>query len=430
MPLWIWQVLGWMLLPSAAVVVLLALLRDRSRGRQRCPKCWYDMKGLATADGRCVCPECGKAVARQTDLHRTRRHWKRALVGAVLALLGFTSMSVPGWNRGWVGVVPSTLLVFIAPPDIPSPGAFGAGLRIGTLGAPVRRAFTGSFPLGAGLTASEKMTDEVWRRLDKEMLGWQRRVFARRLLAASHLRLEDVVQLPDRWVRGEMMPVRIEPRAIRGLDVQASDQWGPIYTSSNQRLPTTGGPSAIIELTISLTSSSGATILSSHRNVSVGLADSWDTLLQPVADAASNLAAQTALSPRIVLVDDKPTVLVRDRGNNPEWNAVGFAMEYTVQVQIGEEVIGRGKGRPEWGKTVWKDWDELDITWSPGAQERLRTQVASIKVTGTGISDPMDYIRNPFNKRAAYWMGEFTVPLKLGPHPGHTEDVQAQPVEK
>lgn len=427
MPLWIWQVLGWVLLPSAAVVVLLAFLRDRSRGRQRCPKCWYDMKGLATADGSCVCPECGKTTTRQADLHRTRRHWTLAIAGAVLALLGFTSMSVPGWDRGWVGIVPSTALVFLAPPQAPSPGAFGAGMSLTAVNTAGGIVIRPSITIGAGLAASEKMTDEVWRRLDKDMWGWQKRIFARRMLAASKLRLEDLVQLPDRWVRGEMMPVRIEPRAIRGLDVQASDQWGSIYTSSNQRLPTTGGTSATIELTISLTSSSGTTILSSHRNVPVGLADSWDTLLQPVSDAASNLAAQTALSPRIILVDDKPTVLVRDRGNNPEWNAVGFAMEYSIQVQIGEEVIGRGNSRSEWGKTVWKDWDELDITWSPGAQERLRTQVASIKVTGTGVSDPMDYIRNPFNKKAAYWMGEFTMPLKVGPHPGHTEDVQAKP---
>ncbi len=38
--------------------------------------------------GRFNCPECGRSVARERGLLRTRRHWRPALIGAVLVLMG------------------------------------------------------------------------------------------------------------------------------------------------------------------------------------------------------------------------------------------------------------------------------------------------------------------------------------------------------
>jgi len=46
-----------------------ALIGDRSRGRLRCPQCWYDMAGLDT--GRC--PECGKDIKSPKTLCKSRR---------------------------------------------------------------------------------------------------------------------------------------------------------------------------------------------------------------------------------------------------------------------------------------------------------------------------------------------------------------------
>ncbi|MFT5423953.1 MAG: hypothetical protein ACI89L_001745 [Phycisphaerales bacterium] len=82
---------------------------DRSRGRQRCPRCWYDMVG-AFADNEPsieTCPECGRVVNKPAELHRTRRS-RLALAGAAALLLlgsfgvykldaGFRAMSlIPG----------------------------------------------------------------------------------------------------------------------------------------------------------------------------------------------------------------------------------------------------------------------------------------------------------------------------------------------
>ena len=78
----IWVIGGAMLL-AAAAVALRALFADRSRGRRRCPKCWYEMTGVAGLR----CPECGREARGERKLLRTRRRPMRAAAGLALALL-------------------------------------------------------------------------------------------------------------------------------------------------------------------------------------------------------------------------------------------------------------------------------------------------------------------------------------------------------
>jgi len=63
------------ILIAMALVALPVLLRavwgDRSRGRPRCPRCWYAMRDAPSR----TCPECGHTCRRDRDLHRTRRRW-------------------------------------------------------------------------------------------------------------------------------------------------------------------------------------------------------------------------------------------------------------------------------------------------------------------------------------------------------------------
>ena len=75
------------------VVMIWALLADPSRGRRRCPKCWYDLsqtQGLR-------CSECGHEVRRERQLHKTRRRWRWAALALVLILAGGGGI---GWQRG------------------------------------------------------------------------------------------------------------------------------------------------------------------------------------------------------------------------------------------------------------------------------------------------------------------------------------------
>lgn len=70
------------------------LIGDRSKGRKRCPRCWYDMSGATFKPGPseqgtfATCPECGRAVCKPTDLLRSRRSRARLVTAAVILLLG------------------------------------------------------------------------------------------------------------------------------------------------------------------------------------------------------------------------------------------------------------------------------------------------------------------------------------------------------
>ena len=76
---------------GVAVVPLVGLLLvcwglwgDRSKGRPRCPKCWYDMRGTVP---RVECPECGHDARQERRLYRNRRRWWPVILGAMLVLL-------------------------------------------------------------------------------------------------------------------------------------------------------------------------------------------------------------------------------------------------------------------------------------------------------------------------------------------------------
>ena len=69
---------------------------DRSVGRPRCPKCWYDMRGTVP---RLVCPECGHDAVQEQHLYLDRRRPWLTVLGAVLllaALLLFVVMLLLG----------------------------------------------------------------------------------------------------------------------------------------------------------------------------------------------------------------------------------------------------------------------------------------------------------------------------------------------
>jgi hypothetical protein len=405
MPLWIWQVIGWTLLPAGLILLAWALFRDRSRGRARCPQCWYDMSGATAHEGSRTCPECGTSTTHDTQLHRTRRHWRQATLAAVLGAAGVAGISVPALQRGWAAVIPSSILVYVAPaqgwtPPLPV-------LR----GAPV--IWAGRNPLAPAVTFRQSLTRETWERLDKnELAAWQERAFARRILSAGAATLDRAFQVPDRWVRGQKLPFRIVPRGLWGLQIESN------FTSHT--VPVVGD-SFQIEQTMTL-SYATRTILRENVSRKVGIADSWESLLLARTGPDADQAMLAALDPCLVISDGTPTVLVRDRSDAPVWRAVTFAIAADIEVRIGSEIVGRGQARPQWIRTVWKDWDELPIQWAAGAQERLRNEPATITLRGRPVA-PDEFIANPFDHRnAAYWAGEVTIPLVFKEHPGRAKD--------
>ncbi len=114
---------GALLALAGAVVAWRALFADRSRGRLRCPKCWYDMAGLVGEPARlpATCPECGRVCASAQELFRTRRHWQRAACSSLAALLivgGGWAALVPA--RGYLWPVSTPLLMWMMPVSGPN----------------------------------------------------------------------------------------------------------------------------------------------------------------------------------------------------------------------------------------------------------------------------------------------------------------------
>lgn len=88
-----------------------SLFRDRARGRRRCPKCWYDMAGVPGL----VCPECGRDGTQEKGLLKTRRRWRFAGIGALIAIAGSAALCTPTVRGyGARGLIPTPALMLLA----------------------------------------------------------------------------------------------------------------------------------------------------------------------------------------------------------------------------------------------------------------------------------------------------------------------------
>lgn len=107
---WAFATGAWALWAIAAIILWFALFKDRSRGRRRCPRCWYDMTGVPGLK----CPECGREAKREKRLFSTRRRWRLAAFGVALALVGIASHRAPiGLRHGVWAAVPIPVLNFV-----------------------------------------------------------------------------------------------------------------------------------------------------------------------------------------------------------------------------------------------------------------------------------------------------------------------------
>lgn len=121
---WIYWLVGGLLAVIGGVVLSWAWLWDRSRGRLRCPKCWYGMEGVPAApvgvdsEGRATgsrwtCPECGKKTLSEGKLRKTRRRRRWAALGLVMLVAAWGVWKFPeARRRGLVSYVPTTILIF------------------------------------------------------------------------------------------------------------------------------------------------------------------------------------------------------------------------------------------------------------------------------------------------------------------------------
>ncbi|MEM8756539.1 MAG: hypothetical protein AAGF47_02000 [Planctomycetota bacterium] len=124
---------AWLTVGVGGVLVLWALYWDRSRGRRRCPKCWYD---LGEVQGR-LCPECGRTAKHEGRLYLTRRRLGWAAAGVAVIGSAWFVYRVPLLREHGAVVITPTWYMAWRFPDYESPpsinGRFGSELtdRIG-----------------------------------------------------------------------------------------------------------------------------------------------------------------------------------------------------------------------------------------------------------------------------------------------------------
>jgi len=108
---WLLWIGGGAIALAGVTLLIWALVGDRSHGRRRCPKCWYDLSKTASESGL-RCPECGKVQKHERRLFKTRRRWKWALVSLGIGLMAAFVMVQPKVRRdGWVSIVPTTVVI-------------------------------------------------------------------------------------------------------------------------------------------------------------------------------------------------------------------------------------------------------------------------------------------------------------------------------
>jgi len=84
----------------AFCLLMWGLYGDRSKGRTRCPKCWYDMRGRRPGREGLTCPECGHDARHEHRLLKNRRRWRVIVLGLLLLLPpGYLLSTVAGWYR-------------------------------------------------------------------------------------------------------------------------------------------------------------------------------------------------------------------------------------------------------------------------------------------------------------------------------------------
>ncbi|MEM9167990.1 MAG: hypothetical protein AAGB48_13315 [Planctomycetota bacterium] len=122
-----WAALG--TVAAGAALLLWALYFDRSRGRRRCPKCWYDM---AEVQGR-LCPECGRTAKHEARLYMTRRRWGWAAAGLAIVGSAWFVNKIPLLSEHGIVVITPTWYMAWRFPEYESPpsieGRFGSEFK-------------------------------------------------------------------------------------------------------------------------------------------------------------------------------------------------------------------------------------------------------------------------------------------------------------
>lgn len=394
----------------ALTLIALGLWLDRSRGRRRCPRCWYAMDGAKPADSPALtCPECGRRIKNDRDLLRTRRRWW--VVAASLPLLASATFIIARariWALPWEHSIPTPALLALAKPEPPPAGISSKDPTARTL-----------FNL-SDLTFSARLTQEVWRRLHDNAIP---QAPAERFLTRV---LKDVspshwIWLPKRWAKGTPIPAWMSDPANPRLGLESVHPTSPdrrqtreSYTSGSSyrwEIPPDLIANNTIPIDLDYVVNDALSLTKRTYFKAPKLVDLPD-LFTPRTGIDHHVAA--ALDPRLLDDASALTLRVDDRASSPDWSAITCVLGFSVEIRLNDTILARGGGGAEIDRPVMKDWREIPLEWTtdgPALARRHPTEL-SILFTSDWSRAEVELRANPLAEAGdKAWLGSVRVPL-------------------
>lgn len=417
-------VFGWAVISMGAVLLGLALFKDRSRGRRRCPRCWYDMGGVPGL----TCPECGRPAKAERRLFRTRRRWRRAAVAIVVVLAGWGTTAIPELRHGWERLIPTTVLVLISDP-LPRSTAAALPVVVGAPAAPTLAPRRGP-TTPANLSASERLTNEAWTRIvSGNAWAWQSQHFISRVLREAKVGPDQFASIPAAWPLNEPLHLKLAIPTVlsdRDFSIDARSPGSGWCIPVRTGVPDEGGRrtgparSGAVEIRLR---HRAVTLWTATLHPPLRVRGTIDTFLDRITDA--DAAVQAALRPRLFRNDRGNWVVeYQERDTSDLWAGIDYGVEFRAEVLVAGRPIGRTVGMVVWGRSDWPGPTESLIVFDEGGREALeRATEASetpvvLRITGAPDRAGLSYMNHPFNKpRPACWAGAFDIRVNPADRP-------------
>jgi hypothetical protein len=382
------------------IVLAFALFRDRSRGRRRCPKCWYSMDGAPTL----TCPECGKVARSEKKLHKTRWSKRRIAVALSLFISAYGAWKWPiAAQRGWTSLIPTTMLMYIAPAGDPSSS------RVATFIASTSGAAPPPHSLGNSLEFA------MWDRIRNGVPRWQAQAYLQRCLTRHTISVREWMDAPPEWPPDRFIPVRVadrwptpNPIVVTFEDVEpfGKDAW-------------CASPKDNYHVTVRFTLHD-RTVFETTAIPRTKLLSIAELKRSPVQSFEIDGLVAAALNPRLVRLGDGWRLVIADRGGelglfsgSGEWSQLDFCIGYVVRIvsQDGQE-FGRCASMVTQRTVSMPRWKELTVDWTPGALRHLSRGTSGVTLFVEADADQaLDaYLQWPFDARGVtHWSGSFQV---------------------
>jgi hypothetical protein len=401
---WLYHLLGYTLAAAGALLLLWSLFWDRSRGRRRCPKCWYDMRGVPGLR----CPECGRSRRHERGLFKTRRHPRWASLAIVICTLGYAATTVPRYRAGgWLGLVPSTYLAFFAPAKSASTPT------IGWTAGPAPAA-----------PAARTLTDETWERLERGSLWlWQSQAYLRRVMKFQGTDPDQVMQVPKVWPLAVEIPCAKSTPSLGDLTLSM----GPPGAVSGRHgqvprwwyLPAFHLPASSVEGVVQWTTQSGHVVYRSRKTFPIEARVPVSSFLSRMDSPEVTARVQAMLCPHVAEHENRLELVLFNRPDSEPREPSTLLIVFTCEVRHGQRILATTR----YDDTPYKPnarivWSASRIDWPDDVIDLVRRGQATITIRGDYDGAIRVYTKHPFDPpERACWTGEFTAPLPMKPNP-------------